>query len=206
MKKNIVSILIVFVFGLANAQTKKEILFGVKGGLNIATLIGDVGDVKSKLGYHIGVFSEIKISNKFSVQPEILYSSQGIKFNNVSINIGGIDYSAEGKINLSYLNIPLMAKYYVAKKFSLVAGPQIGFLTSAKTEGTLNGEKVKQNVKDNFKSIDFGLNFGAEYEFYKNISTGIRYDLGLLNIVKTPPGENSKARNSIVSLSMSFNF
>ncbi|RZJ55928.1 MAG: PorT family protein, partial [Flavobacterium sp.] len=35
---------------------------------------------------------------------------------------------------LSYLNVPIMAKYYVIEKLSLEAGPQIGFLLSAKNQ------------------------------------------------------------------------
>ena len=206
MKKFGLTILIVFVFGLANAQTKKESSYGVKGGLNIATWIGNVGNVSSKIGINFGIFTAIKISNRFSIQPELIYSSQGIKFNSITVKIGGVDYSAEGKINLSYLDLPIMAKYYVFEKISLDFGPQLGFLTTAKTEGTLNGNSLSQDIKDNFKALDFGLNLGTEYVFSKNISAGVRYNFGLINIAKTQQGENSKARNSILSLSLGYKF
>ena len=61
--------------------------------------------------------AEIPIANRFSFQPELLYSGQG------------------SSVNLNYLNIPLMAKYNLTKEFSLEAGPQIGFLLSANTSG-----------------------------------------------------------------------
>ena len=60
MKKFILSILIVFIVGFANAQAKKKISFGVKGGLNIATLTGDVEDASSLIGFQIGGFAEIE--------------------------------------------------------------------------------------------------------------------------------------------------
>lgn len=204
MKKNILPLFVIFVFGFANAQIKNQISYGIKGGLNIATWVGDVGDVNSKVGFHFGVFSEIKLSNKFSLQPELLYSSQGVKLKEVVLNIKGINYSADGNINLSYLNIPITMKYYVAKNISLDAGSQVGFLTNGKAEGTLNGDRVAEDVKKNFKSFDFSLVFGAGYVFSKNISTGIRYNLGMINISNNPTGGNSKVRSSILSLSIGY--
>lgn len=62
---------------------------------------------------------------------------------------------------------PVIFKYYVAKKINVEAGPQIGLLTSANTTAKLNGFSASHdtNVKDNFKSLDFGLNLGAGFVF-----------------------------------------
>ena len=85
MKKIVLSIAAMLVFGFANAQ---DVRFGVKGGLNIATLTGDVQDASTKVGFHVGGFAEIKVSDKFAVQPELLFSTQGAKSDE------------EGKLNL----------------------------------------------------------------------------------------------------------
>lgn len=192
----------VMAFAFSNAQETK---FGVKGGVNFANLSGDTEDASLKVGFHVGGFAEIKVSDKFSVQPELLYSTQGAKFDE---SVDGVDI--ESKLNLSYLNIPVMAKFYVAEKFSLEAGPQIGFLLSAKAkgEGTENGITIsaEQDVKDSFESIDFGLNFGAGYDFTENLSAGVRYNLGLSNIAKTEEGDDSKIQNSVFSLSIGYKF
>ncbi|RZL41864.1 MAG: PorT family protein, partial [Pedobacter sp.] len=74
MKKIIVSVLTIFTFGLTHAQ---EIDYGVKGGLNIANLTGDIENAKSKVSLHVGGFVQFKVNEKFSVQPELLYSQQG---------------------------------------------------------------------------------------------------------------------------------
>ena len=96
MKKIILSALAVFVFGFTNAQ---EVKFGLKGGLNVANITGDIEDNSSKVGFHVGGFAEIKVSEKFSVQPELLFSTQGTKFDFEGTNVN---------FNLSYLNIPIM--------------------------------------------------------------------------------------------------
>lgn len=189
MKKITLSIIAVLAFGFTNAQ---EVKFGVKGGLNIANLGGDIEDNKSLVGFHIGGFAEIKLTDKFAVQPELLFSTQGTKF----------DGDGDGKYNFSYLNVPVMAKFYVADKFSLEAGPQIGFLLSAKAKA---GDE-DEDVKDSFKSIDFGVNFGAGYDFTENLSAGIRYNLGLANILDTEEGNDTKIKNSVFSLSVGYKF
>lgn len=101
-----------------------------------------------------------------------------------------------------------MIKYYVADKFNLEAGPQIGFLTSAKTSTKLDGysQTFDEDAKKYFESVDFGLNFGAGYDFTKNVSAGVRYNLGLSNILKTEPGDNSESQNSVFSLSVGYKF
>jgi opacity protein-like surface antigen len=185
MKKIVLSAVAVLAFGFAKAQ---DVKFGAKAGLNISSISGE-SDSKSKAGLALGVFAEIKVSDKFSVQPEVLYSVLGAKSNGSS-----------DKVNLAYINIPVMAKYYVADKFSLEAGPQIGFLTSAKYVQGSNSI----NLKEGYKSTDFGLNFGAGYDVTKNIGVGVRYTAGLSNIVKDNGGD--KVRNNNFAIALAYRF
>ncbi|KIA99659.1 hypothetical protein OA88_19535 [Flavobacterium sp. JRM] len=202
MKKITLSIIAVLAFGFSNAQ---EVRFGVKGGINLSTLTGDIYDASSKVGFQVGGFAEIKLSDKFFVQPELLYSTQGAKS-----KVSAYDFSSESNFKFGYLNVPVMAKYYVMDKFSLEAGPQIGFLVSAKNDYSYSvlgyNESGKEDVKDQFKSIDFGVNFGAGYDFTENISAGVRYNLGLSNITDFGDGDNAKFKNSVFSLSVGYKF
>jgi long-subunit fatty acid transport protein len=205
MKKIILSSLLVLAFGFTYAQ-KAE--FGIKGGLNVANqnYSGDGAPSPSSIiGFHIGGFVDVKISDKFSIQPELLYSTQGSKFN-LDVPYDGQDYSTENTFKLAYINIPVMFKYYAAAKFSLEAGPQIGFLVDSKLKTNVIGQSVSQDAKDIFESIDFGLNLGAGYDFTKKLSVGIRYNLGLTNVMKTESGDNSEVKNSVFSLSVGYKF
>ena len=100
-----------------------------------------------------------------------------------------------------------MAKYYIVDKFSVEAGPQIGFLLGGKTKMTGDEFGVKYSEsydsKDDFKSIDFGVNFGAGYDFTEKISAGIRYNLGLANVADY---DDFKVHNSVFSLSVAYKF
>lgn len=203
MKKITLSIVAVLAFGFANAQ---EVKFGVKGGINLSTLTGDIEDASSKVGFQVGGFAEIKLSDKFSVQPELLYSTQGAKEKTNVFDVDAMEVvSADLTYKLAYINVPVMAKYYVAEKFSLEAGPQIGFLVSAKGKVS-GGDSSEEDIKDAFKSIDFGVNFGAGYDFTENLSVGVRYNLGLSNILENEAGDNFKNKNSVFSLSVGYKF
>lgn len=190
MKKITLSIIAVLVFGFANAQETK---FGVKAGVNFANLGGDSKDTKTLVGFQVGGFTEIKLTEKFAIQPELLYSAQGAKNED---SFGGETLKYDTK--LSYLNIPVMAKYFITEAFSVEAGPQIGILLSAKIDG--------EDFKDETKSIDFGVNFGTEYDFTENFSAGLRYNLGLSNINDGEVSDDIKVNNSVFSLSLGYKF
>ncbi|AWK07315.1 PorT family protein [Flavobacterium crocinum] len=203
MKKIILSAMAVMAFGFANAQ---EVKYGVKGGLNLSSLSGDTDgmDLKSKFGFHAGGFVEIKFSEKFAIQPELLYSTQGTRFDDMEVE----GYKTKTCFNFDYINVPVMFKYFAVEKFFIEAGPQIGFLTSAKARVKVDQLNIdnKEDIKENFESIDFGLNFGAGYEFTENIFASARYNLGLANIAKTEAGDDSKVHNGVFSVSVGYKF
>lgn len=206
MKKIVlITVLALFCF-IVNAQdepTKKsEPSFGLKGGLNFALIAGDdTDDFDGRIAFHGGAVVEFPFSDKFSFQPELLYSSQGDK--------GTFD-GMEIKFKLDYLNLPLMAKYYVADRFSLEAGPQIGFLLSAEAEG----DGVTVDIKDIFKGIDFGLGFGLGYKLENGLNFSGRFNVGLSNIVEDEgsildmefDSGNTKNYNNVFQLSVGYLF
>jgi len=197
MKKNILMTVAFLAFGFANAQDNKDMSFGVKGGLNVSTVTNAVQygtNSSSLIGFHLGVFGEFMIVDKFCIQPELLYSTQGVT----------VDDSGGDKVDakLDYINIPIMAKYYVAKDFSLELGPQIGFLVSAKEK--IGG--VSTDLKDTTKSTDFSLNIGAGYNIGKSVVLGIRYNLGLTQLQKDLGTGESASKNSVFQFSVGYKF
>ena len=187
--------------GLGNVNAQ-EVKFGTKVGLNLSNFTGDLDDSDSKIGFNIGAFAEISLSDKFIFQPELLFSSQGAKFEESDNN-----FSSEEKLKFNYLNMPLMIKFAASDKFALEFGPQLGFLLSAKSkfEETFDGETFSEEVdiKDSVKSIDFGLNFGASFDVSENIMIGARYNLGLSDITDS---EDLKVQNAVFSFSVGYRF
>ncbi|MBF4492719.1 PorT family protein [Flavobacterium sp. JLP] len=191
MKRIILTVLAIMAFGFANAQQTR---FGVKGGLNVTTFAGgNYWDAKSLVGFQLGGFAEIKIIERLSIQPEVLFSTQGAKLE---------DSFGEFDTKLNYINVPVLAKFYITKQFTVEAGPQLGFLVSAKQEGN--------DVKDSFKSVDTGFNFGAGYNFTDNVSVGLRYTVGLSNIADYDVNDTEEyfdsPKNSVLALTLAYKF
>ncbi|QAR31532.1 PorT family protein [Ornithobacterium rhinotracheale] len=176
MKKLILSAAIAFsgIVGL-NAQSMESLQIGARAGYNYSTLRGDLAkdlDTKGISGYHVGLFVEVPVTERFSIQPEVQYSTQGAK----SEFLGG-------NLDLQYLNVPVLAKVYVADGFNVQAGPQFGFKTGAKWEynSTFFGNQ-KVDLEDAVSGFDFGLVFGAGYKTPIGLTIDARYDLGLTNV------------------------
>jgi len=168
--------------------SSSPVRFGLKAGLNISNISNS--DLNSKAGFYGGVFANIPVAQDFSVQPEVLYSGLGGKAKGNS-NI---------KLNTDYIAVPVMLQYNLIPNLYVEAGPQFGFLISAKGKGT--GASV--DVKDNFKTFDFGLGLGAGYYFTQNIGVNVRYTAGISDVPKNNPGDAS--RNGVFQLGLAYKF
>lgn len=197
----------------------QELRLGAKAGVNFASIGGDeTDDFDGRTSFHVGALVEIPISQKFAVQPELLYSSQGAKEEYSSIPFGGFGIKYENKLKLDYINIPIMAKYYISDGLSIEAGPQFGILISAKAEGEvseLQGGEVEsfdQDVKDSFKSLDIGFGLGAAYRLNNNIFFSARYILGINDIAEDIEYNGSievktfNQHNNVFQLSAGYSF
>jgi len=147
-----------------------HINYGVKGGLNFYNIHNDKNSqYDTKVGFHLGVLGHIHLNKQIAIQPEIVYSAEGAKYTS-----GGV----ETKINLGYINIPVMLQYMFENGFRLEAGPQIGFLVSSKSE--TGG--VSSDTNGNTRSVDFSLGMGAGYIWSSGFGIDARYNLGLSNL------------------------
>ena len=168
--------------------TKAQVSYGVKGGLNISNVIGEDADgAKSKVGFHAGVFAGFPVADKLSIQPELVYSAQGSKF-----EVSGEDDVIQ---NAGYLNIPVLAKYNIASGFYGATGPQLGFLLSAKAK---MGD-IETDIKDLYKKTDFSWAFGIGYQTTSNIGIDLRYNLG---ISRLDDEGDSKVKNGVFQLGL----
>jgi hypothetical protein len=174
MKKIILTIAAVFAFGAASAQDMK---FGVKGGFTNSNFAGDFSEGDANSGFYVGGLVDFTVSEKFHVQPELLYSVEGAK---------------DAKIN--YLRVPVMAKYYVMEGLSLQAGPEFAFKAGG------------DDVKDYVKSLDYGLGIGAGYELTSGLFFDARYNLGLADVGDWDGTEFEGAKMTTVSFNIGLGY
>lgn len=200
MKKQILLIAVaIFSFSVMQAQ---DVRFGAKAGVNFASIGGDFTDgVDGTTGFHIGGLVELMLTDNFSVQPEVLYSAQGAESEETD---GGITVTS--KLKLDYINIPIMAKYYVTEGLALEAGPQVGFLASANSEVEFGGETEETDISDFTSGLDLGVGAGASYRLDMGVFFGARYVLGLSNINDYDGSDDVKQQNNVIQVSVGYSF
>ena len=196
MKKTLLIIsLTIFTLTIVNAQ--KKINFGVKGGINFSNMTSDYfAESESKTGFHIGLVAEIPIVNKFSIQPEILYSEQGTNASEMMLGGGPIKY----EYKLDYLQVPILAKLNVYKNLSIELGPSFNFLTYDKKirrsdlpDIIVGNETIPQEkyFDANGNSFEFSGIIGISYKFIGGFFGNARYIQGMSDAIDSGVKNNS---------------
>jgi hypothetical protein len=98
-------------------------------------------------GFHAGGLAHIHLNRHFALQPELVYSSQGA------------EYGSSSKTKLNYINVPVLGQYMFGNGLRLQTGPQVGFLTTAKSKDASEETSIQNFLKD----ADFSWSFGAGY-------------------------------------------
>lgn len=177
--KKILSTLALAVFCLVAANTlqAQESKFGLRGGVNFASLSGDDDEgLDGKTGWNLGIVYDYTLNDKFAYEVGFTYSAIGASGDNDSL---GID--------LDYLYISLVAKYLVTENIHIRGGLQGGFLAAAESP-------AGEDLTEFFDGGDFGLIFGAGYKFDFGLGVNLDYQLGLSAIgaeIETFDGINS---------------
>ena len=169
---------------------------GAKAGANITKIDGKAFKDEFRYGYHLGGFMEVRMGNKFILQPEVLFN----QFNtSVDSSFGNVYHNAfnsqQSTRRLNYLSIPILLNYKLVGSFlSLQAGPQFAVL--------MNGDKnLLQNGGEAFKNGDFSMVGGAQLKLGPFRVNG-RYMIGLSNLNDIGDQEKWNSEGFQVSLGL----
>ena len=173
---------------------QSEAKFGLKGGLNIASIDNSEGSsgYDTRLGLNIGALAHIHINPQWAIQPELVFSSQGTKY---TISNG------THQLALNYINIPVQLQYMFDNGFRIQTGPQLGLLVNVSDKK--NGTETGFFTKDDFKSTDISWSFGLGYLTYSGLGFDARYNLGLSNINDAGA---ANLKNNVVQLGLFYLF
>lgn len=149
MKKNLITLLVLFTALVSNAQENQKqkdqkVTFAATAGFSNMSFKydgGSVGEV-SRNGFFAGANVDFSLTKKWHIQPSLLY--------------------VKGDRS-SFLKIPVMLKYYVAKSINIQAGPQVTF--------------ALDRTRDKAAGLDIGAGFG--YDIGKRFFIEGRYSYEL---------------------------
>lgn len=182
--------------------------YGIKLGVPLANFTGSDAtpptgvDKKMRIGFGGGAFLTYAFSPMFAVQPELLYMMKGTKWDSAGTSL---------TYKLDYLQIPVLLKVMPETggkiKPAIFVGPYVGFLLSA--SGALSLFGADFDLKDRYKSTEFGLSFGAGVNFLMSkgaITFDGRYDLGLSKIEKSQLGEQANIKTGTITFLLGYTF
>jgi hypothetical protein len=197
MKKVFVLIAAAIVCMSASAQVQ----FGGKVGFDLTNFWGSDVEHGMKPSYQVGLLMEYKMSPKFAIAPEVVFASQGGKYKALDLNFFNLDIEKTVTFNTNYINIPVMLKYYVTPSFSVDLGPQLGVNVYSKY--SIEGVDDAIDVKDNTKTVDFGVGLGGTYNLTNNAFVQARYTMGMTKVFD---GDHNKEKNGNIQVAFGMKF
>ena len=148
---------------------------------------GTVTGNEARVGLAIGAEAEYYTTTDwFSLSAALKYEQLGWKFK-----------ADNDPTKLDYINIPIMANFYVAKGFALKVGLQPGFLVNANQNGA--------DFKNDCNSFNFSIPVGLSYEFKNGITLDLRGGYSLSRVDKNG-GSNYKYYTDGGSLTIGYKF
>jgi len=209
--------LLVLIFGEKAAS--ENFYFSLKAGINYSN-ITNVEEGKNRTGFNFGLVNNIRINDKFFLVPEfIMLSPRGVVdaptlstgIPELDDLLGNPEYTDR---KLNYLDIPVLVRYNFAERWSISAGPQFSYLTSATDtyrSSPIEGITLKTelDIEDAFNTIDFGAVIDVMYVVSKpkngkGLNLYFRYSRGFIDILKENSGDAHY--NSTFQLGATFPF
>lgn len=150
--RGILSLLAIMCITQLHAQ---DFPIGLKAGVNFASIsVSEGAEPDATIGFHVGAFTQLEVADNFVVQPELLLSLQG-----------GED------ANITYVNVPIVGKYFITDQFSAHTGLQFGVVVA------------KSDELDGFlRTLDVSVPIGVEYQITDAIGAGARYTIGVSDV------------------------
>lgn len=174
MRKNypfFLTALFLFSTFLSSLNAQVAVKPGIKAGANFGSLMGEeTSSAGFRIAPQFGVFAKFDFNEEgnisFILQPELQYTGRGAKQDNVTTK-------------LNYLELPIMSSVHFGA-FYLEAGPQLGYLMSARQ----SFPEGKVDVKDGYRKFDLSLSAGLGLRFENGIGFGLRCTSGVLAVNK----------------------
>jgi len=197
-----------------SAAFSQNARFGIQAGTAIASQKAKQSGVSittdSKVGFTVGVISDISITENFTFQPALNFSQKGSKF-----NISDGSESMESSQTLNYIELPLNFLYNAPAgkgKFFAGLGPVVNYGISGKVKVKMGGESMSEDInfgsnedEDDYKPFEFSGNVLAGYEFSNGVFVAANYNAGLSNIAVGGDSDNS-LKNRYFGVRLGFKF
>lgn len=167
--------------------------WGPKAGLNVTTMSNS--DWDAKVSFTAGMFAQVRTANWFALSLEALYSRQG---GTDKHTVAGVEI--RNRLKTEYINVPLLANFYVTERLALKTGVQVGFCLSAREVVKTGDVTTKHGVAGSFHTADVAIPVGISYDLGRFVLDA-RYNFGVSHAMKSGP-----TRNNVFQFTAGFRF
>ena len=215
---------VIFIFSTTSVFAQYA-YFGLKAGVNIASWRGDDADPevfwgtdsekKPRISIVVGGYSTIVLAKVFAIQPELLFTMQGVKY-----EWEQSPFYDNLILKLAYIQLPVLLKFYIPMpgpvKINLFAGPHVSYNVIDKwveewdvgfgedtDDGDIDEDLTWSGESIETKKFDYGVVFGVGSDFIVKsiqITVEARYTLGFAQIFETTSGEEIDIKNGTLSI------
>ncbi len=203
--KKIAFTFVALLFALGYSHAQVQVKYGIRAGANLSSWQGEsvqsLGNLldatngsvstQSKFGYHAGVYTSFQFGDRFAIEPGVQYSLKGAELNGRLTGEGGIfdllNANARFRVQSHYIEMPVLAKVYLAKGFHVFAGPQVSYLVDNKLDvraSVLGFSALNRtfDINKGFQKWDFSGVAGLGYKFDNGVNVMAAYDYGFQRI------------------------
>jgi hypothetical protein len=201
MKKISLILLLAFLAITTSAQSLIPTKYGIKAGLNFSSLnitptIDGVNPTvnSSQAGIATGICVHIALSDKWFINPEILFLQKGASFNyNFTHDYPDnqrAEYATTNQLVLSYIELNPTFSFKASDKLALNFGPSVSYLISDADYTMTDAELINgiKGINENslwpgsYESteLDVALNIGVSYLITENLLIDTRVSTGFL--------------------------
>lgn len=225
MKKICLTVMMVM---LVTAGVMAQAQVGIRAGLSVATIDHEFSganldlDQPWRTGFNVGIATQFRAGEAFSVAPELLYEQRGYRV----LEAGGDN---EATATFNYLSLPIMFRLHFGGilKGYVNAGPTFSYWLGGRQSSTVPGlfdvsadfdsfEDAEISFEGDTDGSPWAYNDAKRLEIGAGIGGGImldteggsflidlRYVHGFTNLARLPGiTENTNFRNRVVSVSL----
>ncbi len=151
-----------------NAQKSSDDVFTLKPslGFNGCQIHGDNYSGYDKFGVFGGLSVNARLNNKASLELGFYFSQKGARHNQ---NPAKGDYTFY-RVNLNYIDLPLLFKYHVNPIYFITGGPSIAYLINYQEDN----EVGNWDGAYPFQKFEYGINVGLGRKIKDNFFVEVR--------------------------------
>ena len=176
---------------------------------DLMTCLGSTGFKKKfpERFYNCGIAE----ANMVGVAAGLSYGVQGTGWKDFQ---QGVEKMKNPRVELEYIQVPILANVYVTKGLALKAGVQFGFLVDSNVKMTYDSKIMERDatmdasieMKNDFNKFDLSIPVGVSYEFNSHWVLDARYHIGLTKLNKETLSNGKDWKNGMFLMSVGYKF